>query len=67
MRIIKDYLKKNKHLFLLLYAFIYIPWFIYLENTVTTKFHSIHMALDEYIPFCEFFVIPYYLSLINNA
>ena len=60
MKSILSYLKNNKHLFLLLYAVIYIPWFIYLEKTVTTNFHVIHMGIDDYIPFCEFFVIPYY-------
>ena len=58
------FLKKNKHFLLLLYACIYIPWFCYLEKTVTTKFHVIHMTLDEYIPFCEFFIIPYYLWFV---
>ena len=64
---IKDFLKKNNHLFLLLYAFIYIPWFCYLEKSVTTKFHVIHMTIDEYIPFCEFFIIPYYLWFVYIA
>lgn len=64
MKNVIEYLKKNKHFFLLLYAFIYIPWFCYLEKTVTTKFHIIHMTLDEYIPFCEYFIIPYYLWFI---
>lgn len=61
MKKFKHFLIKNKHLFLTLYAFIYIPWFCYLEKTVTTDFHPIHMILDDYIPFCEYFVIPYYL------
>ena len=43
------------------YALIYIPWFISLEKNVTSGYHVIHMALDDYIPFCEYFVIPYYL------
>lgn len=64
MKNVIEYLKKNKHFFLLLYAFIYVPWFCYLEKTVTTKFHVIHMTLDEYIPFCEYFIIPYYLWFV---
>lgn len=64
MKNVIEYLKKNKHFFLLLYAFIYVPWFCYLEKTVTTKFHIIHMTLDEYIPFCEYFIIPYYLWFV---
>lgn len=50
---------KHKHILLLLYFCIYLPWFDYLERTVTTHFHVIHVALDDYIPFCEYFIIPY--------
>ena len=64
-----EYLRHNTHLFLLLYALIYIPWFCWLEEKVNinSNFHVIHMALDDYIPFCEFFVIPYYLWFIYMA
>ncbi len=44
-----------------LYAAIYLPWFFYLEKTVTRRYHIIHMAVDDKIPFCEAFIIPYYL------
>ena len=30
-----------------------------LERTVTTHYHLIHLPIDDYIPFCEYFVIPY--------
>ena len=53
--------EKYKHLLLLLYFPFYMIWFSYLEKTVTTQFHVIHVALDDYIPFCEYFVIPYFL------
>lgn len=57
----RAFIEKNKHALLLLYFFIYFPWFGYLEKTVTTHFHVIHVALDDYIPFCEYFIIPYFL------
>ena len=50
-----------KHLFILSYFAIYLTWFAYLERTVTTHFNAIHVTLDDYIPFCEYFVIPYML------
>jgi membrane-associated phospholipid phosphatase len=56
-----SFMEKNKHGLLLLYFLIYLPWFHYLEKTVTTHFHVIHVALDDYIPFCEYFIIPYFL------
>ena len=64
-----NYLKHNTHFFLLLYALIYIPWFTYLEKKVNinSNFHVIHVALDDHIPFCEFFVIPYYLWFVYMA
>lgn len=46
---------------LIAYGIIYISWFCYLEKTVTRNFKVIHMAVDDYIPFCEAFVIPYFL------
>ena len=55
----KTKLSQYKHGLLLLYFFLYFPWFSYLEKTVTTHFHVIHVALDDYIPFCEYFIIPY--------
>lgn len=53
------FIEKNKHGLLLLYLLIYLPWFGYLERTVTTHFHVIHVALDDYIPFNEYFIVPY--------
>lgn len=52
---------KYKHLLLLLYFPIYLAWFTFLEKTVTTHFHVIHMDIDDYIPFCEYFIVPYLL------
>lgn len=56
-----SFIEKNKHGLLLLYFLIYLPWFGYLEKTVTTHFHVIHVALDDFIPFCEYFIVPYLL------
>lgn len=52
---------KYKHAWVFLYAFIYFPWFFYLEKNITTEFHTVHFILDEKIPFIEFFIIPYFL------
>lgn len=58
---LKVFFEKNKHGVLLLYFMIYLPWFGHLEKTVTTHFHVIHTVLDDYIPFCEYFIVPYLL------
>jgi membrane-associated phospholipid phosphatase len=57
----KEFIKKYKHAAILLYALIYIPWFMYLEKHVVRSYHIIHMNIDDKIPFIEFFIIPYLL------
>lgn len=58
----KKYYEKYKHILpLAVYAVIYITWFAYLEKTVTRPENLIHMELDDKIPFCELFVVPYFL------
>ena len=42
-----------------IYAIIYLTCFIYLENTNAVHYTTIHMAIDDKIPFLEIFVIPY--------
>lgn len=54
-------LSKYKHGLILVYFFIYMIWFTYLERTVTKDFIPIQSKLDKYIPFMEIFVIPYFL------
>lgn len=56
-----------KHLWLLLYFPVYLLWFAYVEKTVTTHYHVIHMAIDDYIPFCELFIVPYLLWFLYIA
>ena len=56
--------RKYNHLLLALYWPIYGLIFLSLERFLPLLFdityHEISCALDAYIPFCEFFVIPYY-------
>ena len=58
---IKKLFKKYNHAFVFLYGFIYMPWFMYLEQHITKDYYLIHSPLDDYIPFVEFFVVPYLL------
>ena len=58
----KKYYERYKHAIpLIVYAIIYLAWFSYLEKTVTHPSRLIHVWLDDLIPFCEIFVIPYFL------
>ena len=54
------YLKYKHAVPLIIYAIIYMTWFAWLEKNITGHYRIIHMA-DDYIPFCEVFVIPYFL------
>lgn len=58
----RKYYERYKHAIpLMLYAIIYCTWFAYLERKVTHPSTIIHMKLDDMIPFCEVFVVPYFL------
>ena len=41
-----------------LYAVVYLVAFYYLENR-KVAYHITHFGIDAYIPFCEYFIIPY--------
>lgn len=58
---IKKLFQRYKHAWVLLYGLIYMPWFMWLEKTVTKEFYVIHSPLDNYIPFIEYFIVPYLL------
>lgn len=59
---IKDFIKKwGTKLIVPLYMIFYLVSFAYLENRVTYRFHVIHSSLDSQVPFCEYFIIPYFL------
>ncbi len=63
----KEFIKKYNHAWVALYIFIYLPWFAWLEKEVTTDFNVIHVPLDDKIPFCEYFIIPYLLWFLFVA
>ena len=57
----KNFIKKYRHAWVLLYGLIYMPWFIYLERRTDVHYFLIHSPLDDYIPFIEYFIVPYLL------
>lgn len=63
--IMKNFIKKYKHgIPALAYLAFYLAWFAYLEKTVVRPSRLIHVKLDDVIPFCEYFIIPYYLWFV---
>lgn len=56
----KRYSSKFKHLYYLLYWPIYGVAFLTVERLwIRDSYYPIHCALDDYVPFCEYFLIPY--------
>ena len=63
----KQFIYRYKHIFVALYFPVYMVWFVWLEARVDVPFTYIHCAIDDYIPFCEYFIIPYLLWFIYIA
>ncbi len=57
----KNFISKYKHSLAMLYFIPYVIWFNFLEKNITTNYTLVHIKLDDYIPFNEWFVIPYLL------
>ena len=64
---LRIFLNKYGHAWVFLYAFIYFPWFNWLEKTVTTDYSLVYSPLDSYLPFIEFFIVPYLLWFVYMA
>lgn len=61
----KMFLQKYKHgIPLALYGVIYLTWFFILEQRTIRGYMVVHMNIDDYIPFCEAFVVPYLLWFV---
>ncbi len=45
-----------------LYTVFYLLCFTYLENR-HVRYHIIDSSLDDKIPFCEYFIIPYFVMV----
>lgn len=55
-----------KHCYIFLYPIIYFIFFIVLEQR-NVPVHIIEHPLDKMIPFCEYFIIPYFLWFLYVA
>lgn len=64
MDYIKKLFHKYNHAWTLIYIFIYIPWFCILEHSTPISYNVMYFPLDDYVPFCEYFIIPYLLWFI---
>jgi len=68
METFKRTFNKYKHgIPMIAYMIVYLVWFKWLEQTNTKNFWLIHLGVDDYIPFCEVFIIPYLLWFVYVA
>lgn len=57
----KEFIRKYRHgIPMVIYLIVYLVLFFIVERLTEDNYHVIHMALDDKIPFCEYFVIPYF-------
>lgn len=68
METIKEYFNNYKHGFWIVsYLVFYMLGFFILENAEHRHYHVIHSWLDDQIPFCEYFIVPYLLWFVYIA
>lgn len=68
MKQLKSFYMRYKHAVpMLAYMVVYLVWFAWLEKKNTKNFWLIHLTADDYIPFCEVFVVPYLLWFVYVA
>ncbi len=59
MQKIKHFIRTHPHMWWGLYLPVYLMMYFIVEHVVTDNYWPTQTAIDDYIPFCEYFVIPY--------
>ncbi len=56
----KEFMKRYGHgIPMVVYLIVYLIAFFIVERLTENNYHLIYMKLDDAIPFCEYFIIPY--------
>lgn len=63
----KQFFRTHRHMWVALYALIYLPWFFWLESRANEPYHIIYTPIDDKIPFIEYFIVPYFLWFVYIA
>lgn len=56
--------REHKEALFFVYFLLYLVWFFALERRGIEGMYLVSNPLDAYIPFCEYFIIPYYLWFV---
>ncbi len=59
IRKIRAFIQQKPYSLILLYFLFYLTGFFVLERVVSEPVYIIHCRLDDMIPFCEWFLLPY--------
>ena len=59
MQTIKTFIKDHPHMWWGLYLPVYLGGFFLIEHLITDNYWATQTFIDEYIPVCEYFVMPY--------
>lgn len=63
----KQLRKKYGHIWILSYGILYLTWFAKLQANIGKPYHVIRTPLDDMIPFCEYFIVPYLMWFLYVA
>ena len=55
----KAYIRTHKYVLALLYLPVYLLWYIWIEKRPMPEYYVVYTPLDDWIPFCEWFILPY--------
>ncbi|MFR7895387.1 MAG: hypothetical protein ACLU38_16230 [Dysosmobacter sp.] len=58
MEQVKKFIREHPHMWWGLYLPVYLTMFFIIEHLITDNYWATQTAIDDYIPFCEWFVFP---------
>ena len=67
MEKIRMFAARHKYALVSLYVPFYILWFSALEKRTGVEYNIMHCVVDDWIPFCEYFIVPYLLWFLYVA
>ena len=59
MEQVKKFIREHPHMWWGLYLPVYLTMFFIIEHLITDNYWATQTAIDDYIPFCEWFIFPY--------
>ena len=59
METVKKFIKEHPHMWWGLYLPVYLAMFFIIEHLITDNYWATQTVIDDYIPFCEWFIFPY--------